>query len=209
MVWCSWVELCPCGKNNELYKINDHHVDTVLQSDWQDCRPRSGRPRDTTANEDRHLRILHLRNRFPTVTSSPATGLGHVISRHTVRRRLRQHGIGAYRPFIGMTLTRQHRLRRLLWARQFQRWQHRNWQRVLFSEESRFQLFRADIKIRIYQRAGERKLRAVFRRLYRLMVELWWFEAVSVANSGQTLLSVTEILPSFTSRPDTVFATPN
>ena len=57
-------------------------------------RPRSGRPRVTTANEDHHLRILHLRNRFPTVTSSAATGLGHVISRrHTVRRRLRQHGM--------------------------------------------------------------------------------------------------------------------
>ena len=112
-------------------------------------RPRSGRPRVTTANEDHHLRILHLHNRFLTVTSSPATGLGHVISRHTVRRRLRQHGIRAYRPFIGITLTRQHRLRRLLWAPQFQRWQHRNWQRILFSDESRFQLFRADGRTRI------------------------------------------------------------
>ena len=119
-------------------------------------RPRSGRPRVTTANEGRHLRILHLRNRFLTVTSSTTTGLGHVISRHTVRRRLRQHGIRAYRPFRGMTLTRQHRLRRLRWARQFQRWQHRNWQHVFFSDESRFQLYRADGGTRIYRRAGER-----------------------------------------------------
>ena len=73
-------------------------------------RPRSGRPRVTTANEDRHLRILHLRNRFLAVTSSAVTGLGHVISCRTVRRRLRQHGIRACRPFRGMTLTRQHRL---------------------------------------------------------------------------------------------------
>ena len=27
-----------CGKNPELHKNNDHQVDTVLQSDWQDCR---------------------------------------------------------------------------------------------------------------------------------------------------------------------------
>ena len=105
--------------------------------------PRSRRPRVTIANEDRHLRILHLRNRFLTVTSSAATGLEHVISRHTVRRRLRQHDIRAYRPFRGMTLTMQYRLRRLRWARQLQRWQHQNGQRVLFSDESRFQLFRA------------------------------------------------------------------
>ena len=89
-------------------------------------------------------------------TSSTATGLGHFISRRTVRRRLRQHAIGAYRPFRGMTLTRQHRLRHLRWARQFQRWQHRNWQRVFFSDESRFQLYRADGGTRIYRRAGER-----------------------------------------------------
>ena len=39
------------------------------------------------------------------------------------------------------------------------------------------------------------QLRAVFMRLYRLVVDLWWFGAVFVANSGQTLLSLTEILP--------------
>ena len=38
-------------------------------------------------------------------------------------------------------------------------------------------------------------LRAVFRRLYHLVVDLWWFGAVSVANSRQTLLSLMEILP--------------
>ena len=44
----------------------------------------------------------------------------------------------------------------LHWARRFQLRQHRNWQRVLFSDESRFQLFRADGRTRIYRRAGER-----------------------------------------------------
>ena len=39
------------------------------------------------------------------------------------------------------------------------------------------------------------QLRAVFRRPYRLVVDLWWFWAVSVANNGQTLLSLTEISP--------------
>ena len=94
-------------------------------------RTRSGRLRVTTANEDCHLRILHLRNTFLTVTSSAATGLGHVISRHTVRHPLQQHGFRAYRPFRGMALRRQHRLWRLRWARQFQRWQHRSWHRYI------------------------------------------------------------------------------
>ena len=70
----------------------------------------------------------------------------HVISHHTVLRQLR--------PFRGITLMRQ--LRRLRWARQFQSWKHRNWQRVTFSDESRFQLFRADGRTQIYWCTGER-----------------------------------------------------
>ena len=50
-------ELCPCSKNPELHKINDHQVDMI--TDRTADRPRSGRRRVTRANEDSHLRILH------------------------------------------------------------------------------------------------------------------------------------------------------
>ena len=119
-------------------------------------RPRSGRPHVTTPNEDRYLRMLHLRNRFLTVTSSAASGLRHAVSALTVTRRLRQSGVRAYRPFRGVTLTRDHRRRRLQWARQFQGWRQRDWQRILFTDESRFQIFRADGRVRVYRRRGER-----------------------------------------------------
>jgi transposase len=86
----------------------------------QTCdRPRSGRPKVPTRREDQYLRVLHLRNRFITMTSSASTALGHRISRSTVMRRLRAAGIRAYRPFRGMSLTRQHRINRLRWARQY------------------------------------------------------------------------------------------
>ena len=103
-------------------------------------RPRSGRPKVTTPREDRYLRTLHLRNRFLTVTSSAALALGRPISRHTVTRRLRSFGIKAHRPFRGQRLTQEHRQRRLEWVRRVRRWQRRQWQRVLFTDESRFLL---------------------------------------------------------------------
>ena len=139
-------ELCPCGQNPDcttltITRLIQRYRVTSRTAD----RPRSGRPHVTTANEDRQLTILHLHSRFLTVTSSAATGLGHVIS-----CRLRRHGIGVYRPFREMILTSQHRLRRFRWARQLQRWQHRKWQRVHLSDERRFQLFRADGRTRIY-----------------------------------------------------------
>ncbi|XP_071118336.1 uncharacterized protein [Haliotis cracherodii] len=76
-------------------------------------RPRSGRPRVTTPDEDHNIRQTHLRNRCVTATSTAATALGHVISRRTVLRRLYTAGTRAYRPFRGMALTRLHRQRRL------------------------------------------------------------------------------------------------
>ena len=82
--------------------MNDHQVIQRYRVTGRTAdRPRSGRPRVTTANGERHLR---------TVTSSAATVLGQVISRHTVRSGLRQYGIRTYRLFRGMTLTRQHRI---------------------------------------------------------------------------------------------------
>lgn len=118
--------------------------------------PRSGRPRVTTPIEDRHIRILHLRNRFITATLTGATALGHRISRQTVYRRLRAHGIRARRPYKGAFMTRQHRVNRLIWARRVRRWQQRDWARVMFSDESRFCIYSNDGRQRVYRRVGER-----------------------------------------------------
>ena len=89
--------------------------------------PRSGRPRVTTAQEDRHLRTIHLRNRFLTTTSTAATALGHRISRFNVARRLRSVGICTRRPPLAMTLTRQHMQARRQWRQRLLLWQRREW----------------------------------------------------------------------------------
>lgn len=119
-------------------------------------RPRSGRPRVTTPQEDRYIRGIHLRNRFIPASATAATALGHPISRQTVSRRLRERGIRARRPYRGVILTPQRRRNRLQWARHVRRWQVRDWSRVLFTDESRFCVFRADGRQRVYRRVGER-----------------------------------------------------
>ena len=119
-------------------------------------RPRSGRPPVTTPREDRYIRVLHLRNRTVTATSTAATALGHRISRQTVYRRLRQYGIRPRHPYRGPLLTPRHRNNRLIWARRVRRWQRRDWARVMFSDESRFLIFRNDGRQLVYRRFGER-----------------------------------------------------
>lgn len=119
-------------------------------------RSRTGRPRVTSRREDRYLRTLHLRNRFLTVAESASTALGRVLSQSTVRRRLRAAGIRARRPYCGPTLTRQHRHNRLIWTRRVRRWQLRDWRNVMFTDESRFCLYKHDGRARVYRRQGER-----------------------------------------------------
>lgn len=128
-------------------------------------RPRTGRPRVTTPREDQRIRVIHLRNRFVTAAETAATALGRRISQRTVHRRLRAAGIRAYRPFRGMGLTVQHRRRRLQWARRVRVWQVREWRRVLFTDESRYLLFRNDGRERVYRRRGERLAPACIRQV--------------------------------------------
>jgi len=124
-------------------------------------RPRQGRPRVTTVRQDRAIRLAHLRNRHTTATETALNTVGNHNRRihpKTVRNRLREFGLQARRPYVGLPLTRTRRARRMAWlvahaARQFPM---RLWRRVFFTDESRFTLFRHDGRRRVYRRRGER-----------------------------------------------------
>lgn len=119
-------------------------------------RPRSGAPRVTTRRQDNFIRQRHLRDRFVTAESTTNLVVGNrgvPVSRYTIRRRLLEQGIRCRRPYRGVILNRRHRQQRLLWARQHLQ---DRWNSVVFSDESRFNLFNADGRVRVYRRRNER-----------------------------------------------------
>uniref|UniRef100_A0A673BCG8 Transposase Tc1-like domain-containing protein n=1 Tax=Sphaeramia orbicularis TaxID=375764 RepID=A0A673BCG8_9TELE len=90
-----------------------------------DDRPRTGRPRVTTAKQDRYIRLLHLRSRSRPATATAAETIGthhRPVHARTVRNRLRAEGIGPHRPVVGCVLTPLHREARLNWCIK-----HRGW----------------------------------------------------------------------------------
>ena len=120
---------------------------------------RSGRPRVTTARQDRHIRTSHLRNRLQTAVATAAVILGRTnnrISAQTVRNRLAERGIKCMPPYHGQVLTRRHRLERMNLVCQRQRWTRHQWNSILFIDESRFRLQRIDQRSRVYRRPKER-----------------------------------------------------
>ena len=72
--------------------------------------------------------------------------------------RLREFGLRARRPNVGLTLNRARRARHMVsvTAQAPRRFPVRQWRRVFFTDESRFTLFRADGRRRLYRRRGER-----------------------------------------------------
>ena len=109
-------------------------------------RSRSGRPRVTSRRQDRAIRLEHLRNRHLTATETALNTVGthnRQISPKTVGSRLREIGLRARRPYVGLPLTQARRLRRMAWltAHAPRLFPMRQWRRVLFTDESRFTLY--------------------------------------------------------------------
>ena len=73
----------------------------------------------------------------------------------TFLKRLLSAGLKAQRLYVGITLTVRHRRLRLNWARGHYRRSRRRWNRVLFRDESRFNVQFADGKLRVWRRPGE------------------------------------------------------
>ena len=117
-------------------------------------RRRPGRPKFTNPRTDRFITLTHLRRRFRTATSSARQ---YGISKQTVLRRLRQawQPIRPRRPYVGQVLTARHRAARLQSAQRHFRLGRRQWARVLFSDESRFNFSHHDGRIRVFRRRGE------------------------------------------------------
>ena len=122
-------------------------------------RPGQGRKRKTTPHQDRYLAIRASRNRQSTARSlaldfHEATQI--TVSDQTVRNRLHEHGMRARRPAARPILIRRHRRDRLEFADEHLQWNRDQWNGVLFSDETKFNISNNDRRVRVWRRAGER-----------------------------------------------------
>ncbi|GBM94229.1 Transposable element Tcb2 transposase [Araneus ventricosus] len=124
-------------------------------------KPGQGRPRATTATEDRYLFIIARRNRGATASQLSrdlyAATETHV-SRVTVSKRLHETGLFARRPAVCVPLTSTNRRVRLAWYREHRDWSMDQWATVLFTDESRFSLNTDSRRTFIWREPGTRYL---------------------------------------------------
>ncbi|GBN59779.1 Transposable element Tcb2 transposase [Araneus ventricosus] len=124
-------------------------------------KPGQGRPRATTATEDRYLSIIARRDTGAT-TSQLSRDLyaatGTRVSRVTLSRRLHETGLFAIRPAVCIPLTSTNRRVRLAWCREHRDWSMDQWATVLFTDESRFSLNTDSRRTFIWREPGTRYL---------------------------------------------------
>ena len=88
----------------------------LCSTDTSSDRRRSGRPQETSLRQDRHITLIHLRNRFvsavDTASRTPVIRNNRIIDQ-TVHNRLRQSGLCSRRLLKSMELKRRHTIARL------------------------------------------------------------------------------------------------
>ena len=92
-----------------------------------------------------------------------ATGLN--ITPQTLRNRLHDSNLRAYRPAVRPRLLPRHRQARLEFARQNVNWDNQRWEPVLFTDESRFCLDFHDGRRRVWREARQRYSQALVERM--------------------------------------------
>ncbi|GFV56138.1 HTH_Tnp_Tc3_2 domain-containing protein [Trichonephila clavipes] len=115
----------------------------------------SGATRKTTRREDR--RIVRQALVDPTVTHSTIRAdVGKAIVPQTISRHLAEANLKSKRPFRVLPLTPEHRQLHLQWCQARSMWNVTDWQKVVFSDESRFVLGTDDNRVWVWRRPGER-----------------------------------------------------
>ena len=103
--------------------------------------------------------LANLRDRFRTSvkTAQETVGVNNQrISASTVRRRFRERDLGSHKAYRGNVLTPVRRQNRNDCSRQHLRWTQRQWQVVMFTDESRFCIDMNDGRAKVWRRQGER-----------------------------------------------------
>ncbi|GFY12556.1 transposable element Tc1 transposase [Trichonephila clavipes] len=118
-----------------------------------------GLSRTTTAGDDQYIILQAKRGRQQSasaIAQQLSTTTGRQVSRFTVARRPHKKGIFARRPERCLRFEVRHRRHRLHWSREHKNWTTYQWNRVLFTDESRFSTRRDSQRILICREIGTR-----------------------------------------------------
>jgi transposase len=137
-----------------VVRIGKRKDDTGSNKD----RYRSGRPRLLNKRDERNaVRLISTQQCSTAVEVQRELSSHHntVVSAQTVRRVLTRNGLCA-RVFLNKAfLSKRHKASRLSFAKKYKNWTVEDWRKVVWSDESKFQIFGSDGRKYCWKKPGE------------------------------------------------------
>jgi transposase len=121
--------------------------------------PRSGRPKALNEDDQKKLKdivINNNRNSAELIQREFTIESGKKVSTKTIRKNLHELKIYSRIAAVKPLLSEKQRLRRLKWCNQRKHWTIKNWKTVIWSDESRFTIFKNDGPGRVWRKDGHR-----------------------------------------------------
>lgn len=119
---------------------------------------RLGRPRVTKTRQDRKLIQLATTDRRLTLSKlakSVENDFNLVASPKTIKRRLHEANLKGRRARKKPLLSKKNIAKRLKWARDHEAWTNNDWNKILWSDESKFCIFGNNGSKFVWRRPGE------------------------------------------------------
>lgn len=113
-------------------------------------KPRSGRPRVTTKTDDLHIITISKRSRkktAPEIRAEINEMREKSLSVSTIQRRFRHAGIFGRVAVRKPLLRPQNKIKQLEWAKTHQNWTDEDFNRVLWSDDSEFEVFGSNRRV--------------------------------------------------------------
>lgn len=121
-------------------------------------KQRSGRPRKTTAQDDRQIVRLSKCNRrltTPEIRLQLLRFYGIQVSTTTIKRRLHDANMNGRLARRKPLISRKNRLHRKAWCRERKNWSATKWNQIIWSDESLFYRCGNDVRQWVRRRPGE------------------------------------------------------
>jgi len=136
-----------------------HNIIVAYRDNQQEKPPaRPGRPKKITPRDSRAVKRIFQQNRrtnLKEIKDQFTTSTSKKIGLNTIRRHLHEigfHGrVGVRKPLV----TKKNQVKRLNWAKERQKWDD-EWSDIIWSDESKFELFRGDGRRWVWRRPHEK-----------------------------------------------------
>lgn len=144
---------------SELLSIHKSSVSRIIKRNREtgivEVIHKGGVKKKTTPRQDAYL--LRAMRRDPFLSATQLQGKCNLeVSTRTIRRRMFEAGYRAMRPAKKPLVSERNRVKRLQFATAHRDWTQIMWRRVLFSDESKFNMKGADGNIRVRRPPGAR-----------------------------------------------------